>query len=44
MKLLSLFAGVVVAANNGPSRMTGDACSALGYSPYKRMIVDMKLG
>ena len=30
--------GFFLAANNGPSRMTGDACPALGYSPYKRTL------
>ena len=30
--------GFFLAANNGPARMTGDACPALGYSPYKRTL------
>ena len=30
--------GFFLAANNGPARMTGDSCPALGYSPYKRTL------
>ena len=30
--------GFFLAANNGPSRMAGDACPALGYSPYTRTL------
>ena len=30
--------GFFLAGNNGPSRMTGDACPALGYSPYSRAL------
>ena len=30
--------GFFLAANNGPARMTGDHCPALGYSPYKRTL------
>ena len=30
--------GFFLAANNGPSRMGGDACPALGYSPYTRTL------
>ena len=30
--------GFFLAANNGPSRMVGDACPALGYSPYTRTL------
>jgi len=30
--------GFFLAANNGPSHMRGDACPALGYSPYTRTL------
>ncbi len=30
--------GFFLAANNGPSQMAGDACPALGYSPYTRTL------
>jgi len=30
--------GFFLAANNGPSKMGGDACPALGYSPYTRTL------
>jgi len=30
--------GFFLAANNGPSKMSGDSCPALGYSPYTRTL------
>lgn len=30
--------GFFLAANNGPSRMGGDSCPALGYAPYTRTL------